>query len=63
MTEANHYRFGNQLYTVLHTKGIDSLSDLENYSNTTEGNGELIINICEMFQTEVLLFSSPEERR
>uniref|UniRef100_A0A7I5EEG0 Uncharacterized protein n=1 Tax=Haemonchus contortus TaxID=6289 RepID=A0A7I5EEG0_HAECO len=44
-------QFGRELFRTLRTKGIDTIDDLIEYFDTTERDGELIADICDMFQT------------
>ncbi|VDO90555.1 unnamed protein product [Heligmosomoides polygyrus] len=45
--------FGAELFKALSGKGIENMADLEDYFATTESDGELIADICDMFQTNV----------
>ncbi|VDO83770.1 unnamed protein product [Heligmosomoides polygyrus] len=42
-----------QTERALSGKGIENMADLEDYYATTESDGELIAEICDMFQTNV----------
>ncbi|VDL67829.1 unnamed protein product, partial [Nippostrongylus brasiliensis] len=44
-------QFGKELFVALEQKGIECLEDLNDYFVTTERDGELIADICDMFQT------------
>ncbi|VDL66722.1 unnamed protein product [Nippostrongylus brasiliensis] len=46
-------QFGKELFVALEKKGIECLEDLNDYFVTTERDGELIADICDMFQTNV----------
>ncbi|VDL74304.1 unnamed protein product [Nippostrongylus brasiliensis] len=43
--------FGNELFRVLCGKGIESLEDFEEFLVVTERDSELVLDICDMFQT------------
>ncbi|VDL87216.1 unnamed protein product [Nippostrongylus brasiliensis] len=46
-------QFGKELFVALEQKGIECLEDLNDYFVTTERDGELVADICDMFQTNV----------
>ncbi|VDP36876.1 unnamed protein product [Heligmosomoides polygyrus] len=46
-------QFSRELFVALEWKGIESLADLNDYFATAESDGELIADVCDMFQTNV----------
>ncbi|VDO99668.1 unnamed protein product [Heligmosomoides polygyrus] len=46
-------QFSRELFVALERKGIESLADLNDYFATTESDGELTADVCDMFQTNV----------
>ncbi|XGW19755.1 hypothetical protein V3C99_003527, partial [Haemonchus contortus] len=45
--------FGSELFRELQEKGIESMDDWNEYARVTERDGELLAEICDMFQTDV----------
>ncbi|KAL6729675.1 hypothetical protein Aduo_000709 [Ancylostoma duodenale] len=46
--------FGKELFRALQFKGVESMDDLNDFLTTTERDGELLSEICSMFDTDVL---------
>ncbi|RCN48711.1 zinc knuckle [Ancylostoma caninum] len=47
-------QFGKELFRALQFKGVESMDDLNDFLTTTERDGELLSEICGMFNTDVL---------
>ncbi|KAL6727289.1 hypothetical protein Aduo_009179 [Ancylostoma duodenale] len=47
-------QFGRELFRALQYKGVESMDDLKDFLTTTEREGELLAEICGMFNTDVL---------
>nr|CDJ81915.1 Zinc finger domain containing protein [Haemonchus contortus] len=45
--------FGSELFRELQEKGIESMDDWNEYARVTERDGEILAEICDMFQTDV----------
>lgn len=45
-------QFSKELFSSLTSKGIESLKDLKEYFAVKESDGELVADICDIFQTK-----------